>query len=244
MAHGGRELCERWLQYGRHQSTQRNHEAAIHSFNQAVACSPSNEEVWHSRGSVLEELGRLEEAACSYVYGLKWHPEDTDLLIALAEASIILGRHTDALESYDSLIYGLHGLDGCEDILKTLKNCRDTVLKQIEHTEDTTKHGSKNVNTYVCFSQPIEQGGGLKQGKTKQQEQVTEQSIWQEIFAQVGNNIDSNGSEGGDGQHVSNSCKHLPKCVRGHKDWAGLAREFVTIGCWVMALRSLERVSK
>lgn len=57
---------EAWMQKGWRMFEQKLYESALESFDVAAALSPNNPEVWAMRASILQKLGRYEQAIASY----------------------------------------------------------------------------------------------------------------------------------------------------------------------------------
>jgi predicted O-linked N-acetylglucosamine transferase (SPINDLY family) len=74
---------------------------ALAVFDRVLAKSPSLAEVRNNRGSVLRELGRVDEAIADYDVAIALRPEFAEAHCNRAKALAALGRHEEALASFD-----------------------------------------------------------------------------------------------------------------------------------------------
>jgi tetratricopeptide (TPR) repeat protein len=79
-------------------------DAALASFDAALACQPDLAEVHGNRGSVLTDLGRLVEAIESYDRALALNPNSFEDCCNRGIALNMLGRHEEALACFDRAI--------------------------------------------------------------------------------------------------------------------------------------------
>jgi len=78
-------------------------EEALGELDAAIAIN-SNNAIWHAqRGSILEEIDRLEEAAEAYQRALDLEPGDRHMLLALGEVQLELGRYARAIRVFDQV---------------------------------------------------------------------------------------------------------------------------------------------
>lgn len=78
-------------------------EEALSELDAAIAIN-SNNAIWHAqRGSILEEIDRLEEAAEAYQRALDLEPGDRHMLLALGEVQLELGRYARAIKVFEQV---------------------------------------------------------------------------------------------------------------------------------------------
>ncbi|MFN5515215.1 MAG: tetratricopeptide repeat protein [Cyanobacteriota bacterium] len=65
-----------WLALGLEQANQGQLEAALASWERALALDPQSAPAWHNRGSALGNLGRLEEALVCFEEATRLNPKD------------------------------------------------------------------------------------------------------------------------------------------------------------------------
>jgi len=68
--------AEGWLALGLEQANQGQLEAALASWEKALALDPQSAPAWHNRGSALGNLGRLEEALACFEEASRLNPQD------------------------------------------------------------------------------------------------------------------------------------------------------------------------
>jgi tetratricopeptide (TPR) repeat protein len=93
-----------WWEKGNILLADRNYEAAIASYDQAVAHKPDFHEAWNNRGSALHNLNRFEEAIASYDQALAIKPDDHEVWNNRGMALVNLNRYEAAISSYDQAL--------------------------------------------------------------------------------------------------------------------------------------------
>lgn len=76
-------------------------DAALQSYDRAIALAPNDADAYYNRGTALHAMGRFEDAALSYERALALNPEDAQALNNLGVTLKELKRYDDALFSYD-----------------------------------------------------------------------------------------------------------------------------------------------
>ena len=77
----------------------RNYEAAIASYDQALAFKPDDHEAWNNRGNALSQLGQKEEAIASYDQALAFKPDKHEAWYNRSSALSDLGRYKESFAS-------------------------------------------------------------------------------------------------------------------------------------------------
>ena len=114
------------------------YEAAIASYDRAVALKPDDHEAWYSRGIALDDLGRYEDAIASYDRAVALQPDDHVAWNNRGTALFSLGRYEDAIASYD------RALAINPDFHQSWYN-RSLVLKHLGREEEATESYNKAV---------------------------------------------------------------------------------------------------
>lgn len=70
------DSAEAWLVLGLEQANQGQLEAALASWERALALDPQSAPAWHNRGSALGNLGRVEEALVCFEEASRLNPKD------------------------------------------------------------------------------------------------------------------------------------------------------------------------
>jgi tetratricopeptide (TPR) repeat protein len=81
-----------------------NHEAAIESYDVALAVKPDDHAAWYNRGVILARLGRHEAAIESFDAALAVKPDDHVAWSNRGLSLDNLGRHEAAIESFDAAL--------------------------------------------------------------------------------------------------------------------------------------------
>ena len=81
--------------------TNRDFEAAIAAYNQALSIRPDSSCTFCRKGSVLDDLGRYEEAIATYDQALAIKPDSCCVLYKKAGTLNDLGRYEEAIATYD-----------------------------------------------------------------------------------------------------------------------------------------------
>jgi len=101
---------DHWLIHyrtGRSQYRLKRYDAALASFDRALALRPQVADALNHRAKALRRLGRLEEALASWIQSLALDPMDPGVLVQQAYALREAGRHADALASLErAMVYG------------------------------------------------------------------------------------------------------------------------------------------
>lgn len=74
------------------------------SYDKALQINPGNIDAWNSRGSLLEDLGRHEEAIAAYDRAIQVNPKFGWAWYNRGNTLQALGRYEEALDSYDKAI--------------------------------------------------------------------------------------------------------------------------------------------
>ncbi len=111
------------------QAAQGKHEAALASYDRALALQPRNADVLSNRGNSLLAAGRAEEALASYDRALAARPDFVAALSNRGSALERLGRLDEAVASYDA------ALKLQPDFADALYN-RGNALKALRHYEE------------------------------------------------------------------------------------------------------------
>ena len=80
------------------------YEAAIASYDQALAFKPDYHEAWYSRVSALSDLGQKEEAIASYDKAIEFKPDDYNAWNNRGIALSALGSYEEALMSFEQAL--------------------------------------------------------------------------------------------------------------------------------------------
>jgi protein O-GlcNAc transferase len=86
---------------GNLQAGGKEHDAAIQSFERALALEPGSAELHNDLGVALQAQGRVDEAIVSYGKAFALRPDFAEALINHGGASAVLYRYDEALSSYD-----------------------------------------------------------------------------------------------------------------------------------------------
>ena len=120
---------DRFFDLGLELEQQGKFEAALASYDRALAAKPDFVEALNNRGVVLEAMNRLEEAIASYNRVLALNP---DLVTAIRNRGNVLsalGRTDEALADYDRALAldpdDADTCNGCGDVLKKLHRIRE-----------------------------------------------------------------------------------------------------------------------
>jgi tetratricopeptide (TPR) repeat protein len=76
-------------------------EAAIASYDQALAIKPDDHKAWYNRGLALSDLGQKEAAIASYDQALAINPDKDEAWFNRGNSLKALGRYEEALASFD-----------------------------------------------------------------------------------------------------------------------------------------------
>jgi Flp pilus assembly protein TadD len=76
----------------------------LRSYNNALKLNPTDTDIWHTRGVVLAQLGRQEEALSSLDKALVLDLTNADTWYNRGVALAQLGRQEEALRSYDNAL--------------------------------------------------------------------------------------------------------------------------------------------
>jgi len=93
-----------WWEKGNILAADQNYEAAIASYEQAVAIKPDYDAAWNNRGVALSALGRKEEAIASYEQAVAIKPDDHEAWFKRGNALYNLGRKEEAIASYEQAV--------------------------------------------------------------------------------------------------------------------------------------------
>ena len=93
-----------WLEKGNILFADQNYEAAIASYEQAVAIKPDLHAAWNNRGTALDDLGRKEEAIASYEQAVAIKPDYHEAWYNRGGALDDLGRKEEAIASYEQAV--------------------------------------------------------------------------------------------------------------------------------------------
>ncbi len=98
------ETATEWFEMGLKQAQVGELEAAIASWDQALAMEPTLMVAWHNRGSALGNLGQLEAALANFQQAATHDP--TDEFVWFNQGMILeaLERNTDAIHSYQKAL--------------------------------------------------------------------------------------------------------------------------------------------
>jgi tetratricopeptide (TPR) repeat protein len=92
------------LKKGNLMYSDKEYEAALFSYDQALKFKPDYHEAWYNRGITLGNLGRLEEAISSYDQALKFKPDYHEAWEKRGNALRNLGQVEEAISSYDQAL--------------------------------------------------------------------------------------------------------------------------------------------
>jgi tetratricopeptide (TPR) repeat protein len=98
------ETAQSWFHLGIEQFDTGNFQAAIASYDKALAMAPNTSEVWYNRGNALFQLERLEEAIASYDKALAFSPDKQDAWNNRGNALFKLKRMEEAIASWDKAV--------------------------------------------------------------------------------------------------------------------------------------------
>jgi protein O-GlcNAc transferase len=79
-------------------------EAALESFNAAIACEPDFADAYGNKANLLADMGRNEEALAAFDRALAVRPDNAEDVCNRATVLADLGRTTEALAGYDRAI--------------------------------------------------------------------------------------------------------------------------------------------
>ena len=93
-----------WFEKGKILTADRNYEAAIASYDQAVAIQPDYHEAFYNRGIALDKLNRYEEAIASYNQAVAIQPDYHEAFYNRGIALDKLNRYEEAIASYNQAV--------------------------------------------------------------------------------------------------------------------------------------------
>jgi tetratricopeptide (TPR) repeat protein len=97
---GEPHTAQDWLALGLAQANEGQLEAAIASWEQALALDAELAGAWHNRGSALGNLGRLEEALVSFQNATRFDPQNAPAWQHQGAILEILGQPAEAIACY------------------------------------------------------------------------------------------------------------------------------------------------
>lgn len=98
------ETADGWFQRGLQQANIGDLEAAIASWDQALALDPNLIPAWQSRGSALGNLGRLDEAIACFERVLLLNPEDSQAWFNRGLVYEAMNNREEAIASYQKTL--------------------------------------------------------------------------------------------------------------------------------------------
>ena len=108
-------------------------EAALEAYRQAVAADPKHVDAHLNRGWLLHEAGRLEEAERAYREGIAACGDDAMLLFNLGVLLAELGRKDEAAASYEAALRARPGFADCHYNLALL-------CEELERPREAIRH--------------------------------------------------------------------------------------------------------
>lgn len=127
-------------------------EAALASFEAAVAFQPDLADAHGSRGSVLSDLGRLDEAIESYDRALALNPGSFEDWCNRGIALHVLDRDKDALASFDRAI-------ALNPTVAEIQTNRGNVLSMLDQFEEAIAAYDRAISLKPDFAQAYAQKG-------------------------------------------------------------------------------------
>jgi Flp pilus assembly protein TadD len=98
------ETVQDWFERGLKQAQVGELEAAIASWEAAIALEPTFAPAWHNRGSALGNMGRLEEALTNFQTAATHNPDDAYLWFNQGMVLEALDRYDQAIPSYEKAL--------------------------------------------------------------------------------------------------------------------------------------------
>lgn len=101
---GDPQEAQAWFYQGIQQFNNGDYQAAIVSYDKALAILPEAHEVWYNRANALFKLGRTYDAIASYDKALQYKEDKSDAWNNRGNALFKIGRSEEAIYSYDKAL--------------------------------------------------------------------------------------------------------------------------------------------